>query len=79
MKEKGHIVVFIKDMQPNKENTKLLYADVINELNSLKNLKYLETKIWADLNVNLYPYGYPFAFVINQIHQYIMIFRKEKA
>lgn len=79
LKEKGHIVVFIKDMQPNKENTNLLHADVINELNSLKNLKYLGTKIWADLNVNLYPYGYPFAFVANQIHQYIMVFRKEKA
>ncbi len=78
LKEKGHIVVFIKDMQPNKENTNLLHADVINELNSLKNLKYLGTKIWADLNVNLYPYGYPFAFVANQIHQYIMVFRKEK-
>ncbi|EPE3793703.1 DNA methyltransferase [Campylobacter lari] len=79
LKEKGHIVVFIKDMQPNKESVNLLHADVINELNSLKNLKYLGTKIWADLNVNLYPYGYPFAFVANQIHQYIMVFRKEKA
>ncbi|MBK1991878.1 RNA methyltransferase [Campylobacter sp. 2018MI35] len=79
LKEKGHIVVFIKDMQPNKENANLLHADVINELNSLKNLKYLGTKIWADLNVNLYPYGYPFTFVANQIHQYIMVFRKEKA
>ncbi|EGE9808217.1 RNA methyltransferase [Campylobacter jejuni] len=79
LKEKGHIVVFIKDMQPNKENANLLHADVINELNSLNNLKYLGVKIWADLNVNLYPYGYPFAFVANQIHQYIMVFRKEKA
>ena len=79
LKEKGHIVVFIKDMQPSKESTNLLHADVINELNSLKNIKYLGTKIWADSNVNLYPYGYPFAFVANQIHQYIMVFRKEKA
>ncbi|EAL3377507.1 RNA methyltransferase, partial [Campylobacter jejuni] len=79
LKEKGHVVVFIKDMQPNKENANLLHADVINELNSLNNLKYLGVKIWADLNVNLYPYGYPFAFVANQIHQYIMVFRKEKA
>lgn len=79
LKEKGHIVVFIKDMQPTKESVNLLHADVINELNSLKNLKYLGTKIWADLNVNLYPYGYPFTFVANQIHQYIMVFRKEQA
>lgn len=79
LKEKGHIVVFIKDMQPTKESINLLHADVINELNSLKNLKYLGTKIWADLNVNLYPYGYPFTFVANQIHQYIMVFRNEQA
>ena len=26
----------------------------------------------------LYPFGYPHAFVANQFHQFIMIFRKEK-
>lgn len=26
----------------------------------------------------IYPYGYPFCFVANQIHQYILVFRKEK-
>ena len=30
----------------------------------------------ADLSVNLYPYGYPFSFVANQIHQFILIFKK---
>ncbi len=77
LKDKGHIVVFTKDMQPDKDNTNLLHADIINELNSIKSLRYLGMKIWVDLNVNLYPYGYPHAFVANQIHQYIMIFRKK--
>lgn len=76
LKPKGHVVVFIKDLQPDKANTNLLHARVIEDLNSLEGLQYLGTKIWADQSVNLYPYGYPYAYVANQIHQYIMIFRK---
>jgi DNA modification methylase len=76
LKEKGHVIVFIKDMQPEGQNTNLLHARVIEDLNSLPGLKYLGTKIWADQSVNLYPYGYPYSYVANQIHQYIMIFRK---
>ena len=77
LKEKGHIVVFIKDLQPDKANTNLLHARVIADLHGIDGLRYLGTKIWADNSVNLYPYGYPFSFVANQIHQYIMIFKKE--
>lgn len=77
LKVKGHIAVFIKDFQPTKFNTNLLHARVIEDLNSIDGLRYLGTKIWADQSVNLYPYGYPYAFVSNQIHQYIMFFRKE--
>lgn len=77
LKEKGHIVVFIKDLQPKGNDLNLLHADIIRDLNSIENLKYLGTKIWADQSVNLYPYGYPFSYVSNQIHQYIMIFKKD--
>ena len=76
LKDKGHVVVFIKDLQPDQKNTNLLHSRVIEDLNSIPGLQYLGTKIWADQSVNLYPYGYPYAFVANQIHQYIMIFRK---
>jgi hypothetical protein len=76
LKHKGHVVVFIKDLQPDKANTNLLHARIIEDLNSIPGLQYLGTKIWADQSVNLYPYGYPYAYVANQIHQYIMIFRK---
>ena len=77
LKPKGHVVVFIKDLQPDDLGPNLLHADLIYALNDIPGLKYLGTKIWADQGVNLYPYGYPFSFVANQIHQYIMIFRKE--
>lgn len=76
LKDKGHVVVFIKDLQPNGEKTNLLHARMIEDLNQIEGLQYLGMKIWADQGVNLYPYGYPYSFVSNQIHQYILIFRK---
>ncbi len=76
LKNKGHIVVFIKDMQPKENELNLLHADLIRDLSSIENISYLGTKIWADQGVNLYPYGYPYAYVSNQIHQYILIFKK---
>jgi len=77
LKSRGHIVVFMKDLQPSKTSPNLLHARVIEDLAGIDGLKYLGMKIWADQGVNLYPYGYPFAFVSNQIHQYIMIFRMD--
>lgn len=76
LKTKGHIVVFIKDLQPKGGELNLLHADIIRDLNNIEDLNYLGTKIWADQSVNLYPYGYPYSYVSNQIHQYIMIFKK---
>jgi DNA modification methylase len=77
LRVKGHIAVFIKDLQPTGSSSNLLHARVIEDLNAIDGLRYLGTKIWADQSVNLYPYGYPYAFVSNQIHQYILFFRKE--
>jgi len=77
LKNKGHIVVFIKDMQPKEKELNLLHADLISSLNEIDGLHYLGTRIWADQGVNLYPYGYPYAYVSNQIHQYILIFKKK--
>ena len=77
LKSRGHIVVFMKDLQPSKTSPNLLHSRVIEDLAEIDGLRYLGMKIWADQGVNLYPYGYPFAFVSNQIHQYIMIFRMD--
>jgi 16S rRNA G966 N2-methylase RsmD len=77
LKPKGHIVVFMKDLQPSKTSPNLLHSRVIEDLANIDSLNYLGMKIWADQGVNLYPYGYPYAFVSNQIHQYIMIFRMD--
>ena len=77
LKDRGHVVVFIKDLQPKEGNTNLLHADIIEHLSKIQNLNYLGMKIWSDESINLYPYGYPFSFVSNQLHQYIMFFRKK--
>lgn len=78
IKKHGYIVIFIKDLQPNKKELNLLHADIIEKLNEIPNLNYRGLRIWADRSTKLFPYGYPFSFVANQIHQYILVFRKEK-
>ena len=78
LKLRGYAVLFIKDLQPSRKEPNLLHAEVVGELNKIPNLYYKGMKIWADESTRLYPYGYPFCFVANQIHQYILVFRKEK-
>ncbi len=78
IKARGYIVIFIKDLQPHKKEVNLLHAEVINKINEIETVYYKGMKIWSDESTKLYPYGYPFCFVANQIHQYILVFRKEK-
>lgn len=78
LKNHGYIVIFVKDLQPVKKEINLLHAKIIEKINEIKDINYKGLKIWADRSAKLFPYGYPFSFVANQIHQYIMVFRKEK-
>lgn len=78
LKDKGHLVIFIKDLQPKDKELNLLHAELIYSLNKIPEINYLGLKIWADQGVNLYPYGYPYSYVSNQIHQYILVFRNNK-
>ena len=56
LKSRGHVVVFMKDLQPSKTSPNLLHSRVIEDLAEIDGLKYLGMKIWADQGVNLYPY-----------------------
>ena len=76
LENKGHIIVFTKDLQPTPEKPNLLHSDLINKIIEIPNIEYRGMKIWSDESINLYPYGYPYAFSMNQLHQYILIFRK---
>lgn len=77
LKNKGYMVVFCKDFQPLPGQPNMLHADVVNELCKINGLVYRGMRIWHDQAMSLFPFGYPYSFVMNQIHQYILIFRKE--
>lgn len=78
LKVKGYVIVFCKDLQPTAEHPNLIHADVVNTLVQIPNLRFRGYKIWYDKTQKLYPFGYPYAYVSNQLHQFILIFRKEK-
>ena len=65
-------------MQPKPEHHNMLHADVVNKLLEIPELKFRGSKIWFDKTQTLFPLGYPYAFVANLFHQYILVFRKEE-
>ncbi len=77
LKKGKYLVMFTKDIQPTENHHNMLHADVVSTLLEIKGLAFRGYKIWFDKAQNLYPFGYPFAFVSNQFHQFILIFRKE--
>jgi DNA modification methylase len=77
LKPRGYVVLFTKDFQPSPEHHNMLHADIVNEFAQIPDLRFRGYQIWHDMSHNLYPFGYPFAFVANQVHQFILIFRKE--
>jgi DNA modification methylase len=76
LKPTGYMVVFAKDLQPTPEHHFMLHADLVVRLSALEGLAYRGCKIWYDQTPRLYPFGYPYRFVANQLHQYILIFQK---
>ncbi|HEY0072416.1 MAG TPA: DNA methyltransferase [Chloroflexia bacterium] len=76
LKPSGYLVLFAKDLQPTQEHHNLLHADIVVRLSALPDLAYRGCKIWYDQTPRLYPFGYPYRFVANQLHQYILIFQK---
>jgi DNA modification methylase len=77
LKDKKYLVIFCRDLQPTATRPFVLHADMISTITQIPNLVYRGMRIWHDQAVDLYPFGYPYAFVMNQMHQYILIFRKE--
>ena len=77
LKPKGYVVIFCKDLQPTKDYHNMIHADVVETLADVENLRFRGYKIWYDKSLKLYPFGYPYAYVSNQLHQFSLIFRKE--
>ncbi len=78
LKAGKYLVVFCRDLQPTENHPHLVHADVVNTVCRIPGLTYKGMRIWHDQAADLYPFGYPYAYVMNQMHQYVLIFRKEK-
>jgi len=76
LKPSGYMVLFAKDLQPTSEHHNMLHADIVIKMACLPNVAYRGCKIWYDQTPRLYPFGYPYRFVANQLHQYILVFQK---
>jgi len=77
LRHHGHVIIFIKDLQPTAEHHNMLHVDVVEALKAIAGLRFRGYRIWHDANINRFPFGYPHTFVANQTHQFILIFRKE--
>ncbi len=77
LKPKGYVVIFCKDLQPTENHHNMIHAAVVEILADVENLRFRGYKIWYDKSLKLYPFGYPYAYVSNQLHQFSLIFRKE--
>ncbi|MFN8512414.1 MAG: DNA methyltransferase [Thermomicrobiales bacterium] len=74
----GHLILFAKDLQPTPDHHNLLHADIVAHFaTALPQLRFRGYKLWVDQTINLYPFGYPYGFVANQIHQYILIWQQK--
>lgn len=71
-----YMAVIVSDFR-NKSAYVPFHADLIAKLTSI-NFELQGIKVLAQNNKKLYPYGYPFSYVENIHHQYILIFRKPK-
>lgn len=56
-----------------------LHADLARSMSEI-NFRLCDTIIWdrqKEYN-NMPPLGYPYSFVVNKVHEYILIFKKVK-
>lgn len=77
-----YMAIVVSDFRDKSEYISF-HSDLIHELNkkSIPDggvLRLQGTKILLQNHKSLLPYGYPFAYVENIHHQYVLIFRKEK-
>lgn len=82
LKYKKYMAIIVSDFR-DKSNYISFHSDLIHKLNNKSTpdggvLKLQGTKILLQNHKSLLPYGYPFAYVENIHHQYVLIFKKEK-
>lgn len=83
LKNGKYMAIIVSDFR-DKSDYISFHSDLIHELNKADIpgggvLKLQGTKILLQNHKSLLPYGYPFAYVENIHHQYVLIFKKEKS
>ncbi len=76
LNDKKYVLIFCKDFQPTPQYNGMLHYDIVAKLTGIENLFFKGYKIWYDKTINLFPYGYPYSYISNQLHQFILIFQK---
>ena len=81
LRQGKYMAVIVSDFR-DKGDFISFHSDLIHELNQQKidgggKLALQGTKILIQNHKSLHPYGYPFAYVENIHHQYVLIFRKK--
>ena len=81
IKNKKYMAIVVSDFR-DKSNFISFHSDLIQKMNKSPisgggTLKLQGVKILIQNHKSLLPYGYPFAYVENIHHQYVLIFRKE--
>ncbi|MCK8620520.1 hypothetical protein LNP09_06075 [Apilactobacillus kunkeei] len=80
LKNKKYFALIVSDFR-HKSKFVSFHSDLINKIDGVKQKGYKldlqGVKVLIQNHKSLHPYGYPFAYVENIHHQYILIFRKE--
>lgn len=74
LNSKKYCTVIISDFTVNKKETNA-HGDMIGLMTSV-GFEFVGNTILVQDSKPLYPFGYPYAFKINHVHQYILNFRK---
>lgn len=76
LKEDKYAVVFMKNRYIDGEYHPLSY-ELAEKIQEETNLNLRGEHVWLQQGTTLYPFGYPYAYVPNTVHQNILVFRKE--
>jgi DNA modification methylase len=77
LKPKKYMCVIVSDFR-DKSNFTPFHSDLYSQLLTKSEFNLEGIKILVQHAKNVYPYGYPFAYVENIHHQYILVFQNRK-
>ena len=75
LKNKKYAVIVISDFTVDKKEI-CVQADIVKLMTDI-GFDFVGTIALLQDNKPLYPFGYPYAFIINHMHQNIICFRKD--